>query len=69
MNRDRLRTSVNVLGDSYGAAVVGHLSRLELAEIDKLNEFEIELGETDVEKKNGPTGGDAGDDLYPDLKS
>ncbi|KAJ8982460.1 hypothetical protein NQ317_000418 [Molorchus minor] len=29
---DRLRTAVNVMGDSYGAAIVNHLSRNELEE-------------------------------------
>ena len=28
---DRVRTAVNVLGDAFGAAIVAHLSRAELA--------------------------------------
>ncbi|XP_045216876.2 excitatory amino acid transporter-like [Mercenaria mercenaria] len=72
---DRLRTSVNVLGDSYGAAVVAHLSRLELAEIDKHHDHdhEVELGELEPGKVNGgenvPAEGAASDDLYPQLKT
>ncbi|KAJ3596453.1 hypothetical protein NHX12_002860 [Muraenolepis orangiensis] len=31
---DRFRTSVNVMGDSYGAAIVYHLSKAELDELD-----------------------------------
>ncbi|XP_076027049.1 solute carrier family 1 member 9 [Genypterus blacodes] len=31
---DRMRTSINVVGDSFGAAIVDHLSRAELAELD-----------------------------------
>lgn len=31
---DRMRTSINVVGDSFGAGIVDHLSRAELAEID-----------------------------------
>jgi len=33
-NRDRIRTSVNVLGDSFGAGIVDHLSKGELAKFD-----------------------------------
>ncbi|XP_016332420.1 excitatory amino acid transporter 2-like isoform X3 [Sinocyclocheilus anshuiensis] len=31
---DRMRTSINVVGDSFGAGIVDHLSRAELAVID-----------------------------------
>ncbi|XP_069765144.1 excitatory amino acid transporter 2-like [Narcine bancroftii] len=31
---DRMRTSINVIGDSFGAGIVHHLSKLELAAID-----------------------------------
>ncbi|MBN3306430.1 EAA2 protein, partial [Amia calva] len=31
---DRMRTSINVVGDSFGAGIVDHLSRVELALID-----------------------------------
>jgi hypothetical protein len=61
-----------VLGDSYGAAVVAHLSKAELAEIDKHNMIEVELGEMDEGKRNGGdnvTEGAASDELYPDLRS
>ncbi|KAG8434150.1 hypothetical protein GDO86_012501 [Hymenochirus boettgeri] len=31
---DRMRTSINVVGDSFGAGIIYHLSKAELAEID-----------------------------------
>lgn len=31
---DRFRTSVNVVGDSYGAGIVYHMSKAELDELD-----------------------------------
>lgn len=34
---DRFRTAINVLGDSYGAGLVDHLSRNDLAELDRLH--------------------------------
>ena len=34
--RDRIRTSVNVVGDAFGAGIVYHLSKAELAEQDRL---------------------------------
>ncbi|XP_070573459.1 excitatory amino acid transporter-like [Ptychodera flava] len=33
---DRFRTSVNVLGDSYGAGIVAHLSTVELKDMDMM---------------------------------
>ncbi|KAH7644329.1 excitatory amino acid transporter 2-like protein [Dermatophagoides farinae] len=41
---DRIRTSINVLGDAYGAGVVYHLSREELEKWD--NEHALELSES-----------------------
>lgn len=41
---DRIRTSINVLGDAYGAGVVYHLSKEELEKWD--NEHAIELSES-----------------------
>ncbi|XP_064628552.1 excitatory amino acid transporter-like isoform X2 [Lineus longissimus] len=35
---DRIRTSVNVLGDSFGAGIVAHLSRAELEAQDRIRE-------------------------------
>uniref|UniRef100_A0A3B4XRS8 Amino acid transporter n=1 Tax=Seriola lalandi dorsalis TaxID=1841481 RepID=A0A3B4XRS8_SERLL len=31
---DRMRTSINVVGDSFGAGIVDHLSKAELTELD-----------------------------------
>lgn len=39
---DRLRTSVNVIGDAMGAGIVHHLSQKELEEMDRLREQEEE---------------------------
>ncbi|ESO00120.1 hypothetical protein HELRODRAFT_192743 [Helobdella robusta] len=38
---DRIRTSVNVLGDSFGAGIVDHLSKKELIEQDREREEEL----------------------------
>ncbi|XP_074662813.1 excitatory amino acid transporter-like isoform X2 [Tubulanus polymorphus] len=43
---DRIRTSVNVLGDSFGAGIVAHLSRAELAKQDRDRE-EMEMRQLD----------------------
>lgn len=69
---DRIRTSVNVLGDSFGAAIVYHLSRAELDEQERIHDeahrkaslrdrAAIELDETGFEPdgvagKRGPLG-------------
>lgn len=43
--RDRFRTSVNVVGDSYGAGIVYHLSKDELDSYDstqtRMDDFEM----------------------------
>ena len=36
-HRDRFRTAVNVLGDSYGAGIVEHLSRHDLKYLEDVN--------------------------------
>jgi len=41
---DRIRTSINVLGDAFGAGVVYHLSKAELDKWDA--EHAIEMSET-----------------------
>uniref|UniRef100_A0A3Q2VCT1 Amino acid transporter n=1 Tax=Haplochromis burtoni TaxID=8153 RepID=A0A3Q2VCT1_HAPBU len=45
---DRMRTSINVVGDSFGAGIVDHLSKTELTELDafemvyKRDDFKVE---------------------------
>ncbi|KAI4503328.1 hypothetical protein M0802_001550 [Mischocyttarus mexicanus] len=42
---DRIRTSINVLGDGYGAGIVYHLSKAELEKIDEERKLEgLETG-------------------------
>ena len=43
--RDRIRTSVNVLGDAFGVGIVAHLSQKELSRTDHVKVREIEIGE------------------------
>ncbi|XP_040184019.1 excitatory amino acid transporter 2 isoform X2 [Rana temporaria] len=44
---DRMRTSVNVVGDSFGAGIVYHLSKAELDNLDKQHaQQEIEMTKT-----------------------
>ncbi|XP_015609516.1 excitatory amino acid transporter [Cephus cinctus] len=44
---DRLRTSINVLGDGYGAGIVYHLSKAELDKMDEVKKLEaLEAGTT-----------------------
>ena len=45
---DRVRTAVNVLGDAFGAAIVGHLSKEELRKLNETEETSFEMD--DVEK-------------------
>lgn len=37
-----MRTSVNVLGDSYGCGIVAHMSKKQLKEIDEKEELEMQ---------------------------
>lgn len=39
--RDRGNTAVNVLGDCLGVALVEHLSRKDLEEMDELGQYEV----------------------------
>ncbi|XP_030845563.1 excitatory amino acid transporter-like [Strongylocentrotus purpuratus] len=51
---DRCRTSINVVGDSYGAAIVHHLSKKELEAIDREEaEMELEGGKDTEYTANG----------------
>ncbi|KAI0209105.1 Excitatory amino acid transporter 2 [Lamellibrachia satsuma] len=51
---DRLRTSVNVVGDSYGAGIVDHLSKAELEQQDREHGLAV-LGDHEVlEMEEGP---------------
>ncbi|XP_056383844.1 excitatory amino acid transporter 2 isoform X1 [Hyla sarda] len=43
---DRMRTSVNVVGDSFGAGIVYHLSKAELDALDKQHAQELEMTKT-----------------------
>ncbi|CAH2325795.1 excitatory amino acid transporter 2 isoform X3 [Pelobates cultripes] len=44
---DRMRTSVNVVGDSFGAGIVYHLSKAELESLDKQHaQHEMEMAKT-----------------------
>ncbi|KAF7660710.1 hypothetical protein LDENG_00276110 [Lucifuga dentata] len=45
---DRMRTSINVVGDSFGARIVDHLSRAELTELDSA-EMQIILPEEELD--------------------
>lgn len=73
---DRVRTSVNVLGDGFGACIVDHLSRAELEEQDRLHEAE-EAAEKNQEMQNMEEGTvaehhdnkKASGELYPQMPS
>ncbi|XP_008496862.2 excitatory amino acid transporter 2 [Calypte anna] len=54
---DRMRTSVNVVGDSFGAGIVYHLSKAELDTIDS-----HQKGHEDIEMTKTPS-------IYDDMKN
>lgn len=58
---DRIRTTVNVLGDSFGAGIVDHLSRKELLEQDR--EREEEFRKEQRERLQSITAIEMGDDI------
>ncbi|KAK7100835.1 excitatory amino acid transporter 3-like [Littorina saxatilis] len=49
---DRFRTSVNVLGDAYGAGIVHHLSRADIERMDE-EDREAALAEVKAAEENG----------------
>lgn len=55
--RDRMRTSVNVVGDSFGAGIVYHLSKAELDNIDSHHK-----GHEDIEMTKTQS-------IYDDMKN
>ena len=49
--RDRFRTSVNVLGDAYGAGIVHHLSKADLERMDEEDrQLALENGGSEEQK-------------------
>ena len=50
--RDRFRTAINVLGDAYGAGLVAHLSREDLAQMDRELVEGIDLDEVEFTVKS-----------------
>jgi hypothetical protein len=75
--RDRIRTAINVLGDSYGAGIVAHLSRQELAiQVDQqleLNEIEdsgkepFDKVDNEIEDNNDPKDPGNSETIYPSI--
>ena len=62
---------MNVLGDSFGAGVVAHLSKKELEEFDKhFGDLDVELDDMGNPKANGgqEIADGASNDMYPQLK-
>ena len=53
LHRDRLRTTTNVLGDSLGAGILGHLSRKELESQDA--ELHNSVENDSLEHRNSET--------------
>jgi len=50
--RDRFRTAINVLGDAYGAGLVAHLARDELAQMDRELVEGIDLDDVKITVKS-----------------
>ena len=53
--RDRFRTAINVLGDAYGAGLIAHLSREELAQMDRklyLDDMEMTVKSSQLPDKH-----------------
>jgi len=75
--RDRIRTAINVLGDSYGAGIVAHLSSQELAiQVDQqleLNEIEdsgkepFDKVDNEIEDNNDPKDPGNSETIYPSI--
>lgn len=73
LTRDRLRTSINVLGDAYGCGIVEHLSRTELKKLDEEAEAEFaQIIAKTTPRENSPdphSGGAGGGELAPFITS
>jgi len=52
--RERFRTAVNIMGDSYGAGIVNHLSKSELAKMPQIIPLEnaVKLGGKEAEEND-----------------
>ena len=50
--RDRVRTMINVLGDAYGAGIVEHLSKGDLAKADIAEREKLERERSGGEEEN-----------------
>lgn len=72
--RDRIRTAINVLGDSYGAGIVAHLSRQELEmtvdqqlELNEIEDSGKDKVDNESEDNNDPKEPGNSETIYPSI--
>lgn len=72
--RDRIRTAINVLGDSYGAGIVAHLSRQELEmtvdqqlELNEIEDSGKDKVDNEIEDNNDPKEPGNSETIYPSI--